>query len=96
MSTIAIVYHSGYGHTQALAEAVAKGAAGIKAKVWTDEELDAKAELLKRLGLKPSGMWKVGEWRKRELAVLGTDHDEVIAARIGRTSGVRGTGWPRC
>ena len=26
MSTIAIVYHSGFGHTQALAEAVAKGA----------------------------------------------------------------------
>src|SRR5467141_2433099 len=26
MSTIAIVYHSGYGHTKALAEAVAKGA----------------------------------------------------------------------
>src|SRR6187401_643582 len=26
MSTIAIIYHSGFGHTQALAEAVAKGA----------------------------------------------------------------------
>lgn len=29
MSTIAIVYHSGYGHTHALAEAVAKGAASV-------------------------------------------------------------------
>ena len=29
MSTIAIVYHSGYGHTKALAEAVAKGAASV-------------------------------------------------------------------
>ena len=29
MSNVAIVYHSGYGHTQALAEAVAKGAEGV-------------------------------------------------------------------
>src|SRR5262245_34133485 len=29
MSTIAIVYHSGFGHTQALAEAVAKGAQAV-------------------------------------------------------------------
>ena len=26
MSNVAIVYHSGYGHTQAIAEAVAAGA----------------------------------------------------------------------
>jgi NAD(P)H dehydrogenase (quinone) len=29
VSTIAIVYHSGFGHTKSLAEAVAKGAGGI-------------------------------------------------------------------
>jgi len=29
MSTIAIVYHSGYGHNQAIAEAVAKGAEAV-------------------------------------------------------------------
>jgi len=29
MSNIAIVYHSGFGHTKALAEAVAKGAGGV-------------------------------------------------------------------
>lgn len=29
MTTVAIVYHSGYGHTQALAEAVAAGAEGV-------------------------------------------------------------------
>ena len=29
MSTIAIVYHSGFGHTQALAEAVARGAQSV-------------------------------------------------------------------
>src|SRR6516225_3791368 len=36
MSSVAIVYHSGFGHTQALAEAVAAGAnsvAGIKASL---------------------------------------------------------------
>src|ERR1700730_5493909 len=29
MSKVAIVYHSGFGHTQALAEAVAKGAKAV-------------------------------------------------------------------
>jgi len=29
MTTVAIVYHSGYGHTQAIAEAVATGAQGV-------------------------------------------------------------------
>ena len=29
MTNIAIVYHSGYGHTQAVAEAVAAGARGV-------------------------------------------------------------------
>lgn len=29
MTTVAIVYHSGYGHTQAIAEAVAAGAQGV-------------------------------------------------------------------
>ena len=29
MTTVAIVYHSGFGHTQALAEAVAKGAESV-------------------------------------------------------------------
>ena len=29
MSKVAIVYHSGFGHTQALAEAIAKGAKAV-------------------------------------------------------------------
>jgi len=29
MSTVAVVYHSGYGHTAAVAKAVARGAAGV-------------------------------------------------------------------
>jgi len=49
MSTIAIVYHSGYGHTKALAEAVAKGAqavAGAKTALVPVAEAEARqAEL---------------------------------------------------
>ena len=29
MSKVAVVYHSGYGHTSAIAQAVARGAAGV-------------------------------------------------------------------
>ena len=29
MASVAIVYHSGYGHTKAVAEAVQKGAASV-------------------------------------------------------------------
>ena len=46
MSTVAIVYHSGYGHTQALAEAVAKGAGsvpGVRATLIPAAEAEARA-----------------------------------------------------
>ena len=46
MTTVAIVYHSGFGHTQALAEAVAKGAQavpGTKASVIPVAEAEARA-----------------------------------------------------
>ena len=49
MSSIAVVYHSGYGHTQVLAEAVAKGiasVAGAKAALIPVGEAEARgAEL---------------------------------------------------
>ncbi len=49
MSNVAIVYHSGYGHTKALAEAVAKGAegvAGVKVSLIPVAEAEAReAEL---------------------------------------------------
>lgn len=35
MTTVAIVYHSGYGHTQAIAEAVAAGARGVSGVTTT-------------------------------------------------------------
>ena len=49
MSSIAIVYHSGFGHTKALAEAVAAGAAavaGATIHLIAAEEAEAKADLL--------------------------------------------------
>ena len=33
MSKVAVVYHSGYGHTAAVAKAVARGAAGVDGAV---------------------------------------------------------------
>jgi NAD(P)H dehydrogenase (quinone) len=49
MTTVAIVYHSGYGHTQAIAEAVAAGAQavpGVKATLVPTTEAEAReAEL---------------------------------------------------
>src|SRR5262249_10128402 len=62
-----------------------RGAAGIKAKEWTDAELAARSELSKRLGLKPPGRWAETGWTAAQEALLGTDHDDVIAERIGRT-----------
>jgi NAD(P)H dehydrogenase (quinone) len=49
MSTVAVVYHSGYGHNQAIAEAVAKGAGavpGIRVSLIPVAEAEAReAEL---------------------------------------------------
>ena len=62
------------------------GAEGMKAKEWTDEELDARAERSKRLGLRPPNRWKeAGEWTWKELDLLGTDTDEALASKLGRT-----------
>ncbi len=49
MTSIAIVYHSGFGHTKVQAEAVAAGArsvAGAEVHLIPVEEAEAKAELL--------------------------------------------------
>ena len=75
------------GSADRIAESSAKGAAAMKSKEWTAEELDRKSKLSKRLGLKPSGRWAVGGWTDEQRALLGTDDDEVIAARVGRTKG---------
>jgi hypothetical protein len=63
-----------------------KGAAATHAREWTDSELDARAERAKRLGLRPNPPHLGGRpWTPKELKLLGTAEDEVIATRIGRT-----------
>ena len=87
------VRHFAGGHpgiAARIAESSAKGAAAMKSKEWTAEELDRKSKLSKRLGLKPRGRWAVGGWTDEQRALLGTDDDEVIAARVGRTKGAVG------
>src|SRR5262249_5257317 len=63
-----------------------RGAAAMRGKEWTDEERDARAELARRLGLRLPDRWAAGGWSAEQLALLGTDHDEVIAKRVGRSA----------
>ena len=76
------------GSRRAIRSAALKGAAAIKAKDWTDEELDRQAERAKRRGNR-TVRWtpKTGGWTSAQLKLLGTDRDEVIAIRIGKTVG---------
>lgn len=49
MTTVAIVYHSGYGHTKVLAESVARGVGhveGVDAQLLTTEQATAELDLL--------------------------------------------------
>jgi hypothetical protein len=74
------------GSERAHQKASQAGAEGIKAKVWTDEELDARAELSKRLGLRPPNRWTGrGGWTSREVRLLFRFTDVEVAARTGRT-----------
>ncbi len=74
------------GSKRAIRAAAQLGANAIKAKEWTEAELDAKAATAKRIGLKPV-RWtpERGGWTAEQAALLGTDHDEVIAKKLGRS-----------
>jgi hypothetical protein len=68
------------------------GAEGIRAKVWTEDERRARSETAKEQERKPPARWP--DWTARQLALLGTDHDERIAAKVGRAVvTVRRTRW---
>src|SRR5262249_438019 len=69
-----------------LAHSIA-GAAAMQAKEWSDEECDTKARISKRLGLKPGARWtpETGAWTDEERALLGTDLDEEVGEKLGRT-----------
>jgi hypothetical protein len=73
------------GTRQLHQEVSERGTARIKAKEWTNAELAARSELSKRLGRRPPDRWAKTGWTAVEDALLGTDHDDVIAQRIGRS-----------
>ena len=76
------------GSRKAIRAAALKGAAAIKEKDWTDEELDRMADAAKQRGTRPPPRWTpaTGGWTAAQVKLLGTDRDEVIAKRIGRTT----------
>ena len=75
------------GSEKAHLKASRKGAKAVKGKEWTVEEREKKRKLSKRLGLQPGPRWtqEAGGWTPEELALLGTNYDEAIARKIGRT-----------
>lgn len=77
------------GSRAAIRAAARKGAAAMKEKAWSPEELEAKAATARRVGLRPPTRWTParGGWTADQVALLGTDHDEAIAKRIGRSPG---------
>jgi hypothetical protein len=78
--------HAATPGTRAAVRAAAEaGGAGIRAKEWTDAELDARADLAKRLGLRPPPRWASGGWTAEQLALLGTAPDDEVAAAVGRS-----------
>lgn len=62
------------------------GGAAMKAKVWTDEERDARAEQSRQLALRPTGRWGAKGWKRREEKRLGRAPDETIALDLGRST----------
>lgn len=65
---------------------VAAGEA-LKAKQWTDEELDRKSRVAKKHGNRPPPRWTPGRggWTEEHIALLGTASDAAIALRLERT-----------
>lgn len=77
------------GSRTAILAAAREGARAMKARSWTTDERKAKAETARRIGLRPPMRWTParGGWMPDQMALLGTDHDEAIAKRIGRSPG---------
>jgi hypothetical protein len=76
------------GSKRAIRAAAKKGAAAVKAKVWTDAELDVMAERAKRLGRRPGPRWmpKSGGWTARNNWRLWAP---TTTRRLPRNSGAR-------
>jgi transposase-like protein len=87
----------GHGNTKGSKRAIRAAAKlateALKAKEWTDAELDAKAATAKRFGHRPGVRWtpERGGRTPEQIALLGTDHDQVIAQKLGRSLGAVAT-----
>jgi hypothetical protein len=75
------------GTRRAVRAAAVRGAEAVKAKEWTPAERKARSRLAKRQGRKFPPRWtpESGGWTAEQLALLGTDRDSAVAARLGRS-----------
>jgi hypothetical protein len=75
------------GTKRAVRAAAKLGAEAVKAREWTPAERKARSRLARRQGRPFPPRWTPGRggWTGEQLALLGTDHDEAVAKRIGRT-----------
>ena len=80
------------GSACAIRAAARRGTAALKAKVWTDAELDAKSARSIALSLRPPDRWKGrGGWSADEVKLLDTHTDALelaapILFRLGATA----------
>ncbi len=85
MTTLAIVYHSGFGHAAALADHVAKGAAsvgGVSVKTYKAEELASPDKVIHPHGSGPTRSMDVfleEDWNGEEKPQAGRDRLEAPA-----------------
>jgi hypothetical protein len=78
------------GSARLVQAAAQLGADAVKAKDWTEEELERKRQIAEEhhLGQHLTPGYNLGPWWKpEEIALLGTMPDDDVAERIGRTVG---------
>jgi hypothetical protein len=68
MTTVSVVYHTGTGHTRALAESIAKGAGGVT---------DVTVHLLE---IKSTQIDTDGRWKDDEITALLNASDAIIGS----------------
>lgn len=60
------------------------GGQAMRERGWSEDERDGIAETSRRIGRRPE-RWRGCRWTAEHDAQLGTDTDEALAARFGRT-----------
>jgi hypothetical protein len=59
--------------------------AGQKGKKLPPDQVERRRQTARQLGLRPTGRWKMREWTKEQLRLLGKLPDAELAERFGRT-----------